>query len=131
MTDPLWLNERDAITLHDRLITLYGGAPGLRDRALLQSALARRPQQYYVYASDQTDMIKLSSLYTIGIIRNHPFVDGNKRLGFLMGVLFLEINGLSFIAPEEESAAIILALAASTLDEEGYLNFLRQFVIYQ
>lgn len=130
MTDPLWLNERDAITLHDRLITLYGGAPGLRDRALLQSALAR-PQQYYVYASDQTDMIKLSSLYTIGIIRNHPFVDGNKRLGFLMGVLFLEINGLSFIAPEEESAAIILALAASTLDEEGYLNFLRQFVISQ
>lgn len=130
MTDPLWLNERDAITLHDRLITLYGGAPGLRDRGLLQSALAR-PQQYYVYASDQTDMIKLSSLYTIGIIRNHPFVDGNKRLGFLMGVLFLEINGLSFIAPEEESAAIILALAASTLDEEGYLNFLRQFVISQ
>ncbi len=130
MTDPLWLNERDAITLHDRLITLYGGAPGLRDRSLLQSALAR-PQQYYVYASDQTDMIKLSSLYTIGIIRNHPFVDGNKRLGFLMGVLFLEINGLSFIAPEEESAAIILALAASTLDEEGYLNFLRQFVISQ
>lgn len=130
MTDPLWLNERDAITLHDRLITLYGGAPGLRDRALLQSALAR-PQQYYVHASDQTDMIKLSSLYTIGIIRNHPFVDGNKRLGFLMGVLFLEINGLSFIAPEEESAAIILALAASTLDEEGYLNFLRQFVISQ
>lgn len=130
MTGPLWLNERDAITLHDRLITLYGGAPGLRDRALLQSALAR-PQQYYVYASDQTDMIKLSSLYTIGIIRNHPFVDGNKRLGFLMGVLFLEINGLSFIAPEEESAAIILALAASTLDEEGYLNFLRQFVISQ
>lgn len=130
MTDPLWLNERDAITLHDRLITLYGGAPGLRDRGLLQSALAR-PQQYYVYASDQTDMIKLSSLYTIGIIRNHPFVDGNKRLGFLMGVLFLEINGLSFIAPEGESAAIILALAASTLDEEGYLNFLRQFVISQ
>lgn len=130
MTDPLWLNERDAITLHDRLITLYGGAPGLRDRGLIQSALAR-PQQYYVYASDQTDMIKLSSLYTIGIIRNHPFVDGNKRLGFLMGVLFLEINGLSFIAPEEESAAIILALAASTLDEEGYLNFLRQFVISQ
>lgn len=130
MTDPLWLNERDAITLHDRLITLYGGAPGLRDRSLLQSVLVR-PQQYYVYASDQTDMIKLSSLYTIGIIRNHPFVDGNKRLGFLMGVLFLEINGLSFIAPEEESAAIILALAASTLDEEGYLNFLRQFVISQ
>lgn len=128
MTDPFWLNERDAITLHDRLITLYGGAPGLRDRGLLQSALAR-PQQYYVYASDQTDMIKLSSLYTIGIIRNHPFVDGNKRLGFLMGVLFLEINGLSFIAPEGESAAIILALAASTLDEEGYLNFLRQFVV--
>lgn len=130
MTGPLWLNERDAITLHDRLINLYGGAPGLRDRGLLQSALAR-PQQYYVYASDQTDMIKLSSLYTIGLIRNHPFVDGNKRLGFLMGVLFLEINGLSFIAPEEESAAIILALAASTLDEEGYLNFLRQFVISQ
>lgn len=128
MTDPLWLNERDAITLHDRLITLYGGAPGLRDRGLLQSALAR-PQQYYVYASDQTDMIKLSSLYTIVIILNHPFVDGNKRLGFLMGVLFLEINGLSFIAPEGESAAIILALAASTLDEEGYLNFLRQFVV--
>lgn len=86
MTEPIWINVRDAMTLHDRLIALHGGATGIRDEALLQSALAR-PQQLYAYA-DSPDTIEMATAYTGGIVRNHPFVDGNKRTGFVVGILF-------------------------------------------
>ena len=98
MTPPIWIDVRDARTLHDRLLAVHGGAPGMRDEALLQSALGR-PQQLYAYttAPDITDM---AAAYTAGIVRNHPFVDGNKRIGFVVGILFLELNGYRFSATE-------------------------------
>lgn len=123
MTDPVWIDERDALALHDRLLALHGGATGLPDDALLKSALAR-PQQHYAYG-ESPDIVDLAGVYTAGIVRNHPFVDGNKRTGFLIGILFLELNGYRFIASEEAAAQAVLELAAGSLDEMGYGAFLR------
>lgn len=123
MTEPLWIEERDALVLHDRLLALHGGAAGIRDDALLKSALAR-PQQIYAYA-DSPDLIDLAAAYTVGIVRNHPFIDGNKRTGFVVGILFLELNGYRFSANEADAAQAVLALAAGTLDEASYAAFLR------
>jgi len=123
VTQPLWIEERDALVLHDRLLALHGGAAGVRDNALLKSALAR-PQQIDAYA-DSPDWIDLAAAYTAGIVRNHPFIDGNKRTGFVVGILFLELNGYRFSANEADAAQAVLALAAGTLDEAGYAAFLR------
>jgi death on curing protein len=86
--NPLWIVERDVLAIHGRLLALHGGAAGLRDRSLLQSALAR-PRQHHAYANS-ADIIEMAALYTTGIVRNHPFGDGNKRTGFVAGVLFLD-----------------------------------------
>jgi death on curing protein len=121
--EPHWLDERDALTLHDRLLGLHGGATGVRDRSLLESALAR-PRQHSAYES-RADIFHLAALYTAGIARNHPFVDGNKRTGFVLGILFLELNGCRFSASEEDAVRAVVVLAAGEIDELGYAAFLR------
>jgi death-on-curing protein len=121
--EPIWIDERDALALHDRLLALHGGAAGLRDDALLKSALAR-PQQHHP-RSEAPDIIDMAAIYTAGIVRNHPFVDGNKRTGFVVGILFLELNDYRFNASEEAAAQAVLDLAAGNLDEAGYGTFLR------
>jgi death on curing protein len=118
-----WIDERDVVVVHDRLLALHGGVPGLRDRGLLQSALAR-PRQHYSYA-ESVDAVDMAALYTVAIVQNHPFVDGNKRAGFLAGILFLELNGFDFRASEEEVIRTVLALATGDLDEAGYAAWLR------
>ena len=123
MKEPLWIDEQDALILHDRLLALFGGATGLRDRNLLESALAR-PRQFHAYAASP-DLIDMAAAYTAGIIRNHPFIDGNKRTGFLLGALFLEINGYVFTATEEDAAHAVIALAAGSIDEAGFAAWLR------
>ena len=101
MREPLWIDEPDALAIHDRLLTLHGGSSGLRDHALLESALARA-RQHFAYA-ERADVIDMATAYVAGIVRNHPFVDGNKRTGFVVGVLFLELNGHRFTASEEDA----------------------------
>lgn len=123
MSEPVWIDERDALALHDRLLALDGGPPGVHDLGLLQSALAR-PQQLHAYG-DNPDTIDLAAAYTAGIVRNHPFIDGNKRTGFLVGILFLELNGYRFTATEESAAQAILSLAAGSLDEPALAAWLR------
>ena len=123
MKEPSWLDERDALTLHDRLLALHGGAIGVRDDGLLKSALAR-PRQHFAYAGT-SDIIELAAIYTAGIVRNHPFIDGNKRTGFVVGILFLELNGYGFTASEEDAANAVLALAAGGIGETEYASFLR------
>ena len=123
MKEPVWIDERDTLALHDRLLALYGGAVGLRDDGLLKSALAR-PQQHFAYG-ESPDIVDMAAAYTWGIVRNHPFLDGNKRTGFVVGVLFLELNGYRFTASEEEAAQMVLELASGNLDEAGYIAFLR------
>jgi len=123
MKEPFWIDRRDALTLHDRLLALHGGAAGVRDDGLLESALAR-PQQHFAYAGT-ADISQLAAMYTTGIVRNHPFIDGNKRTGFLIGIVFLELNGHEFTANEEEAAGAVLALAAGGIEVDGYAAFLR------
>ena len=123
MREALWIDERDAQALHSRLVALDGGAPGLRDPDLLQSALAR-PRQVYSY-SGKPDVATMAAAYISGIIRNHPFIDGNKRTGFLIGVLFLELNGYNFTASEESATQSILHLAAGRTNEAAFIAWIR------
>ena len=123
MKEPAWIDEQDALTIHDRLLALHGGPSGVRDKTLLSSALARL-RQHLAY-STEADIIRMAAAYTAGIVGNHPFVDGNKRTGFVIGVLFLELNGYRFTTREEDAAQAVLSLAAGILDEEEYSLFLR------
>ena len=122
MREPVWIDERDALALHDRLLALDGGAAGVRNLGLLQSALAR-PQQLYAYGEDP-DTVDMAAAYMVGIPRNHPFVDGNKRTAFVVGVLFLEINGYRFTSSEEDATQAVLGLADGTIDEPLFIRWL-------
>jgi death on curing protein len=120
---PVWIDERDALALHDRLLALDGGPAGVRDEGLLKSALAR-PKQLYADRNNP-DTVELATAYTAGTLRNHPFIDGNKRTGFIMGALFLEMNGYRLIVSEEDAAEAVLGLAAGTLDENAFAAWMR------
>lgn len=120
----IWLDERDALAVHDRSLVLHGGAAGVRDAGLMASALAR-PRQLEAYG-ENVDVVDLAAAYTAGLVQNHPFVDGNKRTGFVVGILFLELNGARFTASEEAATQAVLGLAAGTLDDAGYAVFLRE-----
>jgi death on curing protein len=98
MSEPVWIDDALVLAIHDRQLVEHGGAAGLRDESLFHSALGR-PLKHFAYAS--SDIVELAMLYTAGIVQNHPFVDGNKRTGFVVGVLFLELNGYRFTASEE------------------------------
>lgn len=122
MSEPIWIDEELVLAIHDRLLVDHGGGAGVRDESLLQSALAR-PLNHIAYAG--SDIIELAAKYTAGIVQNHPFVDGNKRTGFVIGVLFLELNGHRFTASEEAAAQAVIELAAGTMDEKAFSEFLR------
>lgn len=122
MSEPIWIDYALVLALHDRLLVEDGGAAGLRDESLLKSALSR-PVNRLAYAS--SDIIKLAAKYTTGIVQNRPFVDGNKRTGFVVGVLFLELNGFRFTASEESAAQAVLDLAAGRMDDTVFREFLR------
>lgn len=123
MTEPVWIDERDALVLHDRLLVLHGGASGVRDETLLKSALARA-QQHYAYA-ESADVVDMAAVDMAGIVRNHPFIDGNKRTGFVIGILFLELNGYQFTASEEDATQAVLALASGALTEAELAGWIR------
>ena len=122
MSEPIWIEDELVLAIHDRQLIEHGGAEGLRDEALLQSALGR-PLNHSAYES--SDIVELAAKYTVGIVQNRPFIDGNKRTGFVVGVLFLELNGYRFTASEEAAAQAVLELAAGTLEEKGFCEFLR------
>src|SRR5271165_2858994 len=123
LDEPIWIDERDVLAIHDRLLVLDGGASGVRDLCLLQSALAR-PRQLHSYG-DNPDVVDMAADYISGIVRNHAFVDGIKRTGFLIGILFLELNGARFTASEPSAAQAILSLAAGALDDPALTAWLR------
>jgi|HubBroStandDraft_6_1064221.scaffolds.fasta_scaffold242540_2 death-on-curing protein len=122
MSEPIWIEDELVLAIHDRQLVEHGGAEGLRDEALLRSALGRPMNQF---AYETTDVVELAAKYTAGIVQNHPFVDGNKRTGFVVGVLFLELNGYRFTASEEAAAQAVLELAAGRMDEKGFCEFVR------
>jgi death-on-curing protein len=123
MTKPVWIDSTDAHSMHAAMIERFGGLDGVRDERLLESALAR-PQNLFVY--EKPSLFDLAASYASGIVRNHPFLDGKKRTGFVAAALFLEANGLQFQAPEEEVVEYTLALAAGAIDEAAYGEWLER-----
>lgn len=123
MNEPIWIEKHEALALHNRLLALDGGAEGVRDEGLLESALAR-PRHVYAYRDDPS-IIDMATAYMAGIVRNHPFVDGNKRTGFVVGVLFLELNGYRFHASESEATQAVLDLAAGKIDDVALARWIR------
>lgn len=111
-----------ALALQERLLAEFGGLGGLRDEGLLESALAR-PQQLFAYG--KPSLFDLAAAYAFGLVRNHPFLDGNKRIGFTTAVVFLELNGYRFAASEADATIKTLALAARELDEADYAAWLK------
>lgn len=122
MAEPKWLRRDVVEALHDMAIARFGGLPGLRDEGLLESALAR-PRQLHAYEND--DLFRLAAAYAGGLVRNHPFADGNKRIGFMTAGVFLSLNGWSFDAPEVESVVTMRGLAADEIPEEVFAEWLR------
>jgi death-on-curing protein len=125
MNEPIWLELQAVQVLHDEQLAEHGGSPGVRDAGLLESALAR-PRNAWSYG--EQDLVALAALYAAGIMRNHPFVDGNKRAGFLAAYAFLDVNGLEIVADEVEVVVQCLALAASEIDNAAFAAWLRENV---
>ncbi len=123
MKEPIWIRRDLLVVIHERLLAEHGGAPGIRDHGLLESALAR-PQQIFAY--QKADLAELAAAYANGILRNHPFVDGNKRTGFMAAYLFLARNGLFLGVAECDVVNIVLDLAGSRISEEAFADWLRQ-----
>ena len=122
MKEPCWLTREECLALHDMMLSHYGGMAGVRVENLLESALAR-PQQLFHYRSPE--MAELAAAYAAGIIKNHPFLDGNKRTGFMLGAGFLERNGFEFFGTEAEAVLHTLALAAGEMTEAAYAEWLQ------
>ncbi len=117
MSEPKWLDRQAVRAIHDEQLAEHGGSSGLRDAGLLESALARAPN---AWSYGETNLAVLAALYASGIVRNHPFVDGNKRAGFLAAYTFLYVNGFELIADEGEVVVHTIALAAGELDDGAY-----------
>jgi len=121
MREPNWITKEECLSYHESLLARFGGAAGTRDEGLLDSAL-NRPLHLYHY--EQPDLFELATAYASGIVRNHPFLDGNKRTGMMAAVLFLETNGLRFEASEEDAAVHFLALADGRLSDKELCDWL-------
>ena len=123
MKELVWVEKDDCLGFHNILLARFGGLEGLRDDGLLESALAR-PKQLLSYGSPSH--FDLAASYAHGIVKNHPFLDGNKRSGLMAAALFLEMNGWVFHPPEEEAVIQTLALAAGELDADGFSEWLER-----
>jgi death on curing protein len=122
MHAPTWFERRDCLAIHDLMLAQHGGLAGIRDENMLDSALAK-PRNLFAYGSPS--IAEMAASYAAGIVLNHPFLDGNKRTGFMTGAAFMELNGFTFTASEADAVIQTLALAAGALDEAGYAAWLR------
>ena len=119
----VWLTRQIALAIHDEQLTEHGGAAGVRDDGLLDSALAR-PLNRANYG--EPDIAELAGLYAIAIARNHPFIDGDKRTAYVALELFLALNGVAFDATDVECIVMALALAASEIDDDAFIAWVRR-----
>lgn len=115
MNEPEWLDIDIVLDFHAEQLSLFGGADGIRDLGLLESALARPINKF---GFGETDIAVLAAAYGFGIAKNHPFVDGNKRTALASMIVFLGLNELDLDAPQEAATAIMLSLAAGEITEE-------------
>ena len=122
MKEPYWLTREECLALHEMMLSQYGGSEGLRDENMLESALAK-PR--HLFACGEPTMSDLAASYVCGLVKNHPFIDGNKRTGFMLGAGFLERNGYEFHASEAEAVVRTLALAAGEMSESVFAAWLK------
>lgn len=125
-TEPVWLDSRIPMPVHDRQLAEHGGGVGLRDAGALESALAR-PINRWSYGEDE--LVQLAAAYAFGIARNHPFVDGNKRTAWIMARLFLMANALEIAFDKVDATNIVIALAAGEISEDELADWFRQRVV--
>ena len=118
-----WIERRALELLHDESLATHGGASGLRDEGLLESALAR-PLNLAAYGSPE--VWELAASYGVGLAKNHAFVDGNKRAAFLAVGMFLALNGYRLTTPQADATLTMLAVAAGQMDEATFARWLRQ-----
>ena len=121
MREPEWLDLDIVLDFHAEQLALFGGADGLRDFGLLESALAR-PINKFAYG--ESDLAALAAAYGFGIARNHPFIDGNKRTALASMIVFLGLNGSDLDAPQEAATAIMLSLAVGEITEDGLARWI-------
>lgn len=122
MDAPRWIGLAVVLALHDEQLAEHGGAPGLRDQGLLESALDR-PKNLFAYSTP--DLAALAASYGFGLIRNHPFVDGNKRMAFVVTETFLALAGHEITASDAECLSTWLSLAAGEVSEDQLADWLR------
>lgn len=123
MTEWVWIDPTVVLAVHEEQLAEHGGSPGVRDISLLESALAR-PMNLVAYG--EPDIGELAASYGVGIARNHPFVDGNKRTAFVSVELFLRLNGYRLVVDDAACVLTMLAVAAGEMAEASFANWLRQ-----
>jgi death-on-curing protein len=121
---PVWVLHDLVISVQEQLLAAFGGASGVRDVGLLKSALAR-PENRRAYERTAVSLFDLAAAYAFGLAKNHPFIDGNKRIAFATAVVSLELNGYRFEADEANAVIQTLALAAGELKEDEYAHWLK------
>jgi death on curing protein len=122
MKEPVWVMREVVLLAHEQSLAQFGGPAGVRDEGLLDWALSK-PQNLFNYG--KPTLFELAASYAFGLVKNHPFIDGNKRTGFVVAVIFLELNGCRFQATEVDAALRTLALAAGEMSEAAYADWLK------
>ncbi|SRR5579885_1309140 len=123
MTEWVWLDRAVVLAAHDEQIAEHGGAAGLRDEGLFESALAR-PQNLVAYG--EPDAAALATAYVFGLAKNHAFVDGNKRIAFIAMELFLNLNGFVLTADDAQCVLVMLSVASGTFGEDELAEWIRR-----
>jgi death-on-curing protein len=121
--EPVWLSRAAILAVHEELLERFGGLAGVRDEGLLESALNK---PLHLFAYERPSLFDMAAAYAYGIVKNHPFLDGNKRTGFIAAYVFLGINGLNLDAPEEEAVERTLALAAGAIRAPAFAAWLKR-----
>ena len=123
MKEPAWITREECLAIHEMMLAQHGGLAGVRDEGLLESALSK-PQNLFAYA--KPPLVEMAASYASGVLLNHPFLEGNKRTGFMVAAVFLEVNGYEVTATEESVVENTLALAAGSLKEKDYAAWLKE-----
>ena len=121
-TEPVWVDAKLALAIHDRQLAEHGGPSGLRDPGALESALARAQNQW---AYGEVDPCALAAAYAFGVARNHPFTDGNKRTAWVVARAFLALNAVELVYLPGDAISTVLALAAGELSEVELADWFR------
>ncbi|MBV8829395.1 MAG: type II toxin-antitoxin system death-on-curing family toxin [Acidobacteriaceae bacterium] len=124
MNEPEWIDFDVVLAIHDEQLAEHGGSSGIRDQGLLESALAR-PRNLFAYSPHAT-IRELAATYVVGIGKNHGFVDGNKRTGWVVGAVVLELNGVTVTADQSDVVRIMFGIADGSISEKAFVSWLER-----